>query len=140
MSEHVRITRNRREFLTDAFCGFGSLAFGAILQAQQAKAGYINPLAPEPPHNPPHAPAKSVIFLFMAGGPSQMETFDPKPLLNKLNGQPMPASFGEAKRQFIKGEPKLLGTKRTFKQHGKSGIMGFRSAASHLPHARTIWP
>jgi hypothetical protein len=122
MGEHVRITRNRREFLTDAFCGFGSLAFGAMLQARQAKAGYVNPLAPRPPHNPKHAPAKSVIFLFMAGGPSQMETFDPKPVLNKLNGQSMPDSFVRPKRQFIKGEPKLLGTKRRFKQYGKSGL------------------
>jgi hypothetical protein len=122
MGEHVRITRNRREFLTDAFCGFGSLAFGAMLQAGQPKAGYVNPLAPRPPHNPKHAPAKSVIFLFMAGGPSQMETFDPKPVLNKLNGQSMPDSFVRPKRQFIKGEPKLLGTKRRFKQYGKSGL------------------
>jgi hypothetical protein len=133
MSEHVRITRNRREFLTDAFCGFGSLAFGAMLQAEQANAGYINPLAPRPPHNPAHAPAKSVIFLFMAGGPSQMETFDPKPVLNKLSGQPMPASFATPKRQFIKGEPKLLGTKRTFKRHGKNGLW----VSDLLPHLAT---
>lgn len=122
MSEHVKPTRNRREFLTDAFCGMGSLAFGAMLSAQQARAGYVNPLAAKPPHNPKHAPAKSVIFLFMAGGPSQMETFDPKPVLNKLSGQPLPPSFSKVPRQFINGEPKLLGTKRTFQQHGKSGL------------------
>ena len=52
MSEHVRITRNRREFLTDAFCGFGSLAFGAMLKAEQAKAGYVNPLVARLPHIP----------------------------------------------------------------------------------------
>ena len=122
MSEHVKVTRNRREFLTEAFCGFGSLAFGALLASENAKAAYQNPLAPKPPQNPDHAPAKSVIFLFMAGGPSQMETFDPKPVLNKLNGQKMPDSFGKVKRQFISGEPKLLGTKRTFRQYGKSGL------------------
>jgi hypothetical protein len=122
MSEHVKVTRNRREFLTEAFCGFGSLAFGALLASESAKAAYQNPLAPKPPHNPDHAPAKSVIFLFMAGGPSQMETFDPKPVLNQLNGQKMPDSFGKVKRQFITGEPKLLGTKRTFRQYGKSGL------------------
>ncbi|MCX6609001.1 MAG: DUF1501 domain-containing protein [Acidobacteria bacterium] len=79
------------------------------------------------------AKAKSVIFLFMAGGPSQMETFDPKPLLNKLDGQPLPASFRPAKRQFINGTPKLLGTKRAFKQHGKSGLW----VSDLLPHTAT---
>ena len=68
------------------------------------------------------AKAKSVIFLFLAGGPSHMETFDPKPLLNKLDGQKRPASFGEVKYQFVNAESRLLGTKRTFKQYGKSGI------------------
>ena len=93
---HYQPTRNRREFLTDACCGFGSLAFGAMLRAET-----VNPLAAKRPHRP--AKAKSVIFLFMAGGPSQMETFDPKPLLNKLDGQPLPPSFRAAKRQFING-------------------------------------
>jgi hypothetical protein len=58
----------------------------------------------------------------MAGGPSHLETFDPKPLLNKLDGQARPAEFGEVKYQFIKDSAKLMGTKRTFKKYGKSGI------------------
>ena len=120
MSEHFRITRNRREFLTDAFCGFGSIAFGAMLAEEQARAASYNPLAPKPPHM--RARAKSAIFLFLAGGPSQMETFDPKPLLNELNGQKRPAIFGEAKYQFVNAESRLLGTKRTFQKYGKSGI------------------
>ncbi len=120
MSNHSKPTRNRREFLTDAFCGFGSLAYGAMLKAETRKPNFP-------------AKAKSVIFLFMAGGPSQMETFDPKPLLNKLDGQPLPASFRPAKRQFISGTPKLLGTKRTFKQHGKSGLW----VSDLLPHTAT---
>ena len=90
MSEHIRYTRDRREFLSDAFCGFGGLAFGAL----QAQGATLNPLSPKAPHLA--AKAKSVIFLFMAGGPSHMETFDPKPLLNKLDGQKRPAEFGEA--------------------------------------------
>ena len=77
-----------------------------------------NPLAPKPPHFA--AKAKSVIFLFMAGGPSHLETFDPKPLLNKLDGQKRPAEFGEAKYQFVTNEAKILGTKRTFKKYGKA--------------------
>src|SRR6185369_7238133 len=117
---HSRPTRNRREFLTDAFCGFGSLAFAALLNRDRAQAAET-------------AKAKSVIFLFMAGGPSHLETFDPKPLLNRLNGQARPKEFGEVKRQFINGEPKLLGTKRTFRQHGKSGLW----VSDLLPHTAT---
>jgi hypothetical protein len=120
MSDHFRITRNRREFLTDAFCGFGSIAFGAMLAQEQARAASYNPLAPKPPHM--KARAKSAIFLFLAGGPSQMETFDPKPVLNQLDGQKRPESFGEAKYQFVNAESRLLGTKRTFKKYGKNGV------------------
>src|SRR5512140_3607028 len=115
--EHVRPTRNRREFLTHAFCGFGSLAFLSMAYQEELRA---NPLAPKPPHT--KAKAKSVIFLFMAGGPSHLETFDPKPLLNKLHGQKRPAEFGEAKYQFISSDAKLLGSKRTFRKYGRSGI------------------
>jgi hypothetical protein len=115
MPEHIRITRNRREFITDAFCGFGTLAMASL-----ARAGTHNPLAAKAAPLP--TKAKSVIFLFMAGGPSHLETFDPKPLLNQLTGQKRPAEFGEAKYQFIKGDPRLLGTKRTFKKYGQSGI------------------
>ncbi len=124
MNEHYRITRNRREFLRDSLGGFGGLAFGAMLAQEQARAQASqnsgNPLAPKKPHHP--AKAKSVIFLFLSGGPSHMETFDPKPLLNKLHGQKRPAAFGEAKYQFVSSEAKLLGTKRTFQRYGKSGI------------------
>lgn len=120
--EHARPTRTRREFLRDACCGFGGLAFASMLHAQALRGGTVvaNPLAAKRPHLP--AKAKSVIFLFMAGGPSHMETFDPKPLLNELSGQPRPKEFGEAKYQFIQSTAKLLGTKRTFKKYGKSGI------------------
>ncbi|MCC6368310.1 MAG: DUF1501 domain-containing protein [Bryobacterales bacterium] len=120
MSQHIRFTRNRREFLTDAFCGFGSLAFTSMLYQEQLRAGYANPLAPKAPNFT--AKAKAVIFLFMAGGPSHIETFDPKPLLNELNGQKRPKEFGEAKYQFVTTEAKLLGTKRTFQKYGQSGI------------------
>ena len=120
MPEHVRVTRNRREFLCNACCGVGSLAFGAILQQEAARAAALNPLAPKPPHH--KAKARSMIFLFLAGGPSQVDTFDPKPLLNQLHGQKRPASFGEVKYQFVQPDAKLLGTKRTFQRYGKSGI------------------
>src|SRR5262245_18477840 len=132
MSDHIRITRNRREFLCDAFCGFGAQALGAMLQQDLlgAAAASMNPLAAKTPHMPDKARAKSVVFLFMSGGPSHMETFDRKPLLNQLHGQKRPASFGEAKYQFVAAKSTLLGTKRTFKRHGKSGV----EVSDLLPH------
>jgi hypothetical protein len=82
---------------------------------------FVNPLAARPSHFP--AKAKSVIFLMMAGGPSQMETFDPKPELNKLAGEKMPESFGKIPAQFtdVTRQP-LLECKLKFKNCGQSGI------------------
>jgi hypothetical protein len=111
----------RRAFLREAFCGFGSLALAGLLREERAKAGERNPLAARSPHYS-HGKAKSVIFLFMAGGPSHLETFDPKPLLNQLDGQPRPESFGQAKYQFIDKDARLLGTRRKFPKCGESGI------------------
>ena len=122
MSQHVKWTRNRREFLRDSSGGLGYLAALCMAHEEAQSAELVlDPLAPKKPHlvDPK---AKSVIFLFMAGGPSHLETFDPKPLLNKLNGKPRPAEFGEAKYQFVGSDAKLLGTKRTFKKYGQSGI------------------
>ena len=117
---HSRPTRNRREFVRDAFTGFGGLALASLLHEEQLRAGPATPLAPKPVHLP--AKARSVIFLFMAGGPSHLETFDPKPLLNKLEGQRRPKEFGEVKYQQIQSNARLLGTRRTFRKHGQSGI------------------
>src|SRR4029453_12496238 len=97
----------RRHWLTQVACGMGAWAALDLLErdARAANAAsearrkpgasptLINPLAAKPSHFP--ATAKSVIFLMMAGGPSQMETFDPKPTINRLNGELMPASFGK---------------------------------------------
>jgi hypothetical protein len=118
--QHVRPTRTRREFVRDAFCGFGGLALASLVHQEQLRAALAGPLAPRPPHAP--AKAKSVIFLFMAGGPSHLETFDPKPLLNELSGQSRPAEFGEAKYQFIQRDAKLLGTQRKFQKYGQAGL------------------
>jgi len=122
MSIHVRYMRNRREFLTDCFCGAGSLAFAAMMVQSQARAASYNPLAPKPPHLSDHCPAKAFIFLYMAGGPSHLETWDPKPLLNKLDGQKRPAEFGDVKYQNVNSASRILGTKRTFQKYGQSGI------------------
>src|SRR5215467_1660306 len=122
MPEHIRYNRNRRDFLTDCFCGMGSLAFASMIAEDHARAALFNPLAPKPPMEPDHAKAKSVIFLFMAGGPSHLETWDPKPLLNKLDGQKRPAEFGDVKYQNVNSASRILGTKRTFQKYGQSGI------------------
>lgn len=116
---HQQLTRTRRDFVRNACCGFGGLALASLLHDEQLRAA-PGPLSPKPSHL--NAKAKSVIFLFMAGGPSHLETFDPKPLLNKLNGQVRPAEFGEAKYQFIQRDARLLGTQRTFRKYGESGI------------------
>jgi hypothetical protein len=120
MSKHSQVTRTRREFFRDAFCGFGTLAVASLLRQEELRAASVSPLAPRSSHQP--AKAKAVIFLFMAGGPSHLETFDPKPLLNRLDGQPRPAEFGEAKYQFVKKGARLLGTARQFRKHGRNGI------------------
>jgi hypothetical protein len=99
---------SRRHWITNVAGGMGAWALLSLLErdgraAQLApvisgELSALNPLAAKPPHFP--AKAKSVIFLMMAGGPSQMETLDPKPLLNQLAGQRLPESFGKIPAQF----------------------------------------
>jgi hypothetical protein len=131
---HFPSTTSRRDFLFRAGNGFGALALASLL-ARDATASekdnarkLFNPLAPKPPHFTPKA--KAVIFLFMVGGPSQMETFDPKPTLDRLHGQQMPPSFGEVKSQFVKPGTPLLGSAWKFKKYGQSGI----EVSDLLPH------
>lgn len=118
----------RRHFFSRCAMGLGGIALASLLGqrrlfgADGSPASLPNPMAPHPGHFAPKA--KNVIFLFMAGGPSQLELFDYKPKLNELNGQPIPPSFIEGKRfAFMDSShgTKLLGTRRTFKQHGRSG-------------------
>ena len=111
MTEYIE-RQTRRQFLGRAATGMGSLALASMLDAERAAA---NPLSPKPTHVP-GAKAKSVIFLFMAGGPSHVDTFDPKPLLNELDGKPRPTSFGDVKyRSFAK-------TRDCWDQNGSSLI------------------
>ena len=112
---------SRRAFFRDAYCGIGSLALLSLLDEERVRASGTDPLAPRPPHHPDPT-ARSVIFLFMGGGPSHLETFDPKPLLNRLHGQRRPAEFGEARYQFIRPDARLLGSARRFARHGRSGL------------------
>src|SRR5262249_28502485 len=88
-----------------------------------------NPLAPKAPHFA--ARAKHVIFLFMQGGPSQIDTFDPKPLLNKMHGQPLPPSvIAGLQLQFTKSDAAILGCPQTFRRCGHSGL----EIADTYPH------
>lgn len=131
------VSGDRRQFLAQAGLGFGSLALASMLAgdarrpAAAAEAGSHNPLAARLPHFAPQA--TSVIFLFMAGGPSQMETFDPKPLLNRLHGQPVPESFGKIQTQRTTEASLLLGSQRTFRRQGKSGQL----MSDLFPHLAT---
>ena len=119
---------DRRSFLRNAGCGFGALALSAMLadeglaedgRAEPGRSPGNDPLAPKTPHFEPRA--KRVIFLFMSGGPSHMDLFDPKPELTKLHGQPLPASFGPVKTRRGVDKNKLLASQRTFKKYGKCG-------------------
>ncbi len=123
---------SRRKFLQTSGLGIGWLAALDLMQGSAAAAETAGPLAAKTP--PLRATAKSVISLFMQGGPSQVDTFDPKPLLNKLHGQHPPASFGDEDFQNGKlRESIILGSKRAFQKHGQSGL----EVSDLLPHIAT---
>lgn len=107
---------NRRQALQHFANGFGMLGLASLLAAE-AKADQTNPLAVRPPHFP--AKAKRVIFLFMSGGPSHVDLFDPKPKLAELNGKPLP--FEKPKLERTK-TGNLFASPYQFKKHGQSGI------------------
>jgi hypothetical protein len=117
----------RRQFFSRCSIGLGSIALGTLLNegrsATPAPLHLDNPMAPRRPMFGPRA--KNIIYLFMAGGPSQLELFDYKPRLIELNGQPIPESFVEGKRFAFMGSShgtKLLGTRRNFARRGQSGM------------------
>src|SRR5262249_46638524 len=107
LSLHLPRARSRRDFLFQAGGGFGAMALSWLLAgdgfASDARpTASANPLADRPAHFP--ARAKSVIFMFMVGGPSQVDLFDPKPALEKWHGKPLPPGFGKPVSQFTKGD------------------------------------
>ena len=120
---------NRRQFLTQAA---GGLALGRF-----ALADLLGSAVAQDPLGLPHfAPkAKRIIYLHMAGSPSQLDLFDPKLKLKEYEGKPMPASFTEKERfAFIKGIPKVLPSPYQFAQHGESG----QWISELLPHTAAI--
>ncbi|MEW6302002.1 MAG: DUF1501 domain-containing protein [Verrucomicrobiota bacterium] len=123
---------SRRDFLAKGGAGFGALALSYLLGRENALAStsprVVSPLAAKPAQLP--ARAKNVIFLFMEGGPSHMDLFDPKPLLRELAGKPIPPSFGKVITAMGEFNSPILADKREWKQHGQSGIW----VSDWLPH------
>jgi uncharacterized protein DUF1501 len=136
--EHVRQTR--RGFLTSAASGLGLLGLASLLQEEGAlaapdegglrRSAIEDPLTLRPPHFAPRA--KSCIFLFLAGGTSQIELFDPKPELVRMSGQALPESFTKDVRfSFIKpGQSVLMGSRHAFRRYGQCGM----EISELLPH------
>lgn len=144
---HIPLARTRRDFFSHAGGGLGGIALSWLL-ASQARASETpktstNPLAAKAPHF--EATAKRVIFLFMVGGPSQMDLFDPKPELKKWQGKPLPDSIGRPVSQFTKGNEVVLPSTRTFKQHGQGGqwvsdlMPNLASVADEICFLKSCW-
>ncbi|HYZ85833.1 MAG TPA: DUF1501 domain-containing protein [Bryobacteraceae bacterium] len=143
--QHHWPVQTRREFFTRAGSGLAGIALAGLLQEQgyAAEAKSVDMLAPKKPHFAPQA--KSVIWLFMEGGPSHIDLFDPKPKLSELHGQPMPASFGRPITAMGTAGNTLMASKRTFKQYGQSGLWvsdWYTHIAEHvddLAVVRSVW-
>ena len=118
-----RPAASRRDWLLSAGAGFGAVALSGIMQGSRpARAAALRP------HHAPRA--TSVIFLFMEGGPSHLDLFDPKPALHTLAGKPLPESFGTVITAMGEARSPVLADARTWKQHGQSGIW----VSDWLPH------
>ncbi|MFT6241650.1 MAG: hypothetical protein ACI9NQ_000281 [Paracoccaceae bacterium] len=118
----IVLPQSRRDFLMNAGAGFGGVVLSALTgqRLYGAELGTKNPVANKIPHH--LGKAKNVIFLFMEGGPSHLDLFDPKPMLNKLAGQPLPESFARPVTAMGEAGSPLLGSKREWKQHGEGGL------------------
>lgn len=134
---HFPITTTRREFLFRGGGGIGGIALAAMLANEQrpvaasgAQVRNANPLAAKETHFAPRA--RRVIWLFMHGGPSHVDLFDPKPELQRLAGKALPESFGEVMtRRKVAANP-LLPAIKPFRHHGESGL----EISDFLPHIR----
>ena len=118
--KRLELPSSRRDFLLSAGAGFGAVALSALTGERALAATSVNPTTAKIPHA--LGKAKSVIFLFMEGGPSHLDLFDPKPLLQKLAGQRLPDSFERPVTAMGEVNSPLLASKRKWKQHGASGL------------------
>jgi uncharacterized protein (DUF1501 family) len=119
---HHELARSRRDFLCRAGGGFGGLALAHLLADPQARGAAQVPTQ--------RASARSVIFLFMEGGPSHIDLFDPKPMVNRLAGQPLPPSIRRVVTAMGEVNSPLLASRRRWHQHGESGLW----ISDWLPH------
>jgi hypothetical protein len=137
---HFDHPHSRREFLHRAGCGLGSVALAALTGERVLAAPTAsNPIAARLPHRVGRA--KSVIFLFMEGGPSHLDTFDYKPLLNQLAGQKLPESFKPPITAMGETKSPLLECKRKWVQRGESGLWisdWFENVAQHADDLAVI--
>jgi hypothetical protein len=119
--DQFRAIQTRRSFFRECAGGIGTVALAQLLARDgRAATPEQNPLAPRKPHFP--AKAKNVIFLFMEGGPSQIDLFDPKPALQQWHGKPLPASMTKDLRlAFTKPDAAVLASPRVFTPHGQCG-------------------
>ena len=132
-SRELLRAETRRHFFKQAGFGIGAGALTSLLNPALFASEAVNPQAAKSPMFP--AKAKSVIYLFMAGAPSQVDLLDPKPLLQKYDGQNVPQELTKGERfAFIKGTPKLLGSPYEFKRCGKSGA----EISELLPHLQEV--
>ena len=120
---------DRRRFLRSAGCGFGSLALASLLAEEGLLASEVDPLAPKKPHHEPTA--KRVIFLFMSGGPSHVDTFDPKPELTRLHGQKLPASFGTGEDAARRGQEQAARVEADLQEVRPGGHRGLGLVPAH---------
>jgi len=134
--QHRLRDTTRRHFFDQCAVGLGAIALQSLLREEAGAAVAFDPGQPMAPREPHFAPkAKRVIFLFMAGGPSQLDLFEDKPKLRELHGQPPPKSLMEGKRfAFLKGNETLLGTARKFDRAGQCGM----TISELLPHTQKI--
>src|SRR6185503_6179272 len=107
----------RRHFFRECGTGLGTMALASLFNERLLARAAESPLAPKEPHFAPKV--KNIIYLFMAGAPSQLDLFDYKPRLQQPHGQPIPEDIVKGERfAFIKGTPKLLGSPYSFSKYG----------------------
>ncbi|MCH5375857.1 MAG: DUF1501 domain-containing protein, partial [Planctomycetes bacterium] len=137
-TQHFGYRVARRQFLRDCGVGLGKIALAGLLtdawrDGAAAAPSADHPLASRPPHFA--GKARRVIHLFMAGAPSQLELFDDKPELTRLEGKPLPPSvIGGQRYAFIRPDAAVLGPRYRFAKHGQSGV----ELSEMLPHLAKI--
>lgn len=140
----------RRRFLQQSACGLGMMALGDLLSRDGLTAGTIpqtadtHPMAPKHPHF--FGTAKRVIFICMAGGPSHLDLFDPKPIMQDMNGKPVPQSFLEGlSDKLIQGSATVFASPRKFTKYGECGmefsdfVPNLGTCADDICMVRSMW-